>query len=258
MENNPYSAPESDINPESSPSKLHAPRRVPLSNGFAWIKRGFDLFIKDPGNWIIICVVGFAILLMLSLFSKAIMHLSMLTTAIWFGGIMIGCKSLEEGKGIAISHLFMGFTFRPVPLFLISLVVYLLSVAAGVLSIVIVVEVYEVTLDLYNIALMLDPQYTLPMLMAFLIYTALTLPVIALAWFAPALVAINDVPLLTALGMSIKACFLNFFPFVVYGLVLTVLFIVALLPIGLGLLVLVPIFYASLYISYKDIFIDIE
>ena len=46
----------------------------------------------------------------------------------------------------------------------------------------------------------------------------------------------------------------NIWPMLVYSLVGIVLAIVATIPFGLGWLVLAPVFAASVYASYKDIF----
>jgi uncharacterized membrane protein len=47
----------------------------------------------------------------------------------------------------------------------------------------------------------------------------------------------------------------NWLPFTVYSLAGFGLSIVAMIPFGLGLLVLVPVITASLYTGYKDVFV---
>jgi uncharacterized membrane protein len=55
---------------------------------------------------------------------------------------------------------------------------------------------------------------------------------------------------------SFVACLRNIVPFLVYGVILFVLAIVASIPFGLGWLVLGPVMAASLYAGYRDIFFD--
>ncbi len=53
---------------------------------------------------------------------------------------------------------------------------------------------------------------------------------------------------------SFTACLRNIVPFLVYGVVIMVLSIVAAKPFGLGFLVLGPVVIASIYTAYRDIF----
>jgi uncharacterized membrane protein len=89
-----------------------------------------------------------------------------------------------------------------------------------------------------------------------LISFGLVVPLMAAYWFAPALVIMHDVKPMAAMRESFLACFRNFMPFLVYGIIMFVLAIVAALPFGLGFLVLVPVAMASVYVQYRQIFTD--
>ena len=54
---------------------------------------------------------------------------------------------------------------------------------------------------------------------------------------------------------SFFACLRNFVPFQLYGITLIILTILALMPYGLGLIILIPTIFGSIYASYKDIFL---
>jgi uncharacterized membrane protein len=91
-------------------------------------------------------------------------------------------------------------------------------------------------------------------LFAVLLGLLLGIPLMMAFWFAPALVALrNDEPL-AATKASFDACLRNMWPMLVYSLLGLVFAIVASIPLGLGWLVLAPVFAASVYASYKDIF----
>jgi uncharacterized membrane protein len=74
------------------------------------------------------------------------------------------------------------------------------------------------------------------------------------AWFAPLLVIFKGTPPLEAMRLSFFACLKNIIAFQIYAVILVVLTIIATVPYGLGLFVLVPTLFASIYTSYKDIF----
>ena len=59
-----------------------------------------------------------------------------------------------------------------------------------------------------------------------------------------------------AMRLSFFACVKNIVAFQIYALFLVVLTIIATMPYGLGLFVLVPTLFASIYASYQDIFCD--
>jgi uncharacterized membrane protein len=54
--------------------------------------------------------------------------------------------------------------------------------------------------------------------------------------------------------LSFVACLKNMLPFLLYGLIFTVILVVAIIPFGLGLIVAIPVMMTSLYTSYVDVF----
>ena len=58
-----------------------------------------------------------------------------------------------------------------------------------------------------------------------------------------------------ALKASFNACLKNFLSLLVYGLIVMVLMFFAALPAFLGFLVLIPVLFGSVYVSYRDIFV---
>lgn len=255
METNPYSTPDSNVTLQQDSASVHPPRSVPAGNGLRWISDGFTHVSQDIGNWILICIVGFAILMALS-FIPVINYIAQFTAAIWTGGLMLGCRAQDRGEGLSINHLFAGFSNKPWQLLLINIVTGSLGIAALVLTAIIVASSYGIGSLISNPEQLFMSGSWMPLLVGLLIFLAISAPIIAMAWFAPALVVLNDVPVFEALGMSFKACFINVVPFLLYGLILMLLFIVGSLPLGLGLLVVMPLMYGSLYRSYKDIFIN--
>jgi uncharacterized membrane protein len=78
---------------------------------------------------------------------------------------------------------------------------------------------------------------------------------IAANWFAPALVMLHNVAPYAAMKISLAACVRNWLPLLVYSIVLVVLLLIASVPFGLGLLVMIPVMLLSIGDSYRDIFV---
>jgi uncharacterized membrane protein len=90
-----------------------------------------------------------------------------------------------------------------------------------------------------------------PLLVGLVLFT----PLIMATWFAPALVLFGGARPGTALGVSLKAVMRNWAAMLVNSLALgLMLFVAALVPMLLGLLVAMPILFGSLYASYQAIF----
>ena len=89
-----------------------------------------------------------------------------------------------------------------------------------------------------------------------LVGLALTAVVKGALWFAPALLAFHTLPTAHAVRWSVFAALSNLGAMVAYGVALTLAFAVAILPWGLGLIVVVPVMVASTYSGYVDVFED--
>ena len=94
-----------------------------------------------------------------------------------------------------------------------------------------------------------------PFWLAMLVGLALFIPLIMAYWFAPALVMLHDLGVVESMKLSFVACLRNILPFLIYGIIMLLLFVIGSIPIGLGLLVVIPAMLASMYTAYKDIFI---
>jgi len=223
--------------------------------GWQWIANGFALFRKNPLIWIVLCII-------LLLFAVAMAAIPMLgqfvftlLSPVLLAGLMVGCKALEQGEELEIAHLFAGFQKNPTPLVTIG-GVYLVG---QVLIIGVAMLIGgSVMLDLlmgnkeFNPATLISMMSSI--MLALLVAMALSIPLMMATWFAPLLVIFDDMPALVAMRLSFFACLKNFMPFLVYGIMLLVLLVVAMIPFGLGLFILVPTLFASIYVSYKDIF----
>jgi uncharacterized membrane protein len=240
------------------------PRRagaVASGNGTAWWREGWRHFTASPGIWIAITVLYVIIMVMLSFVPVLGSLATTLLAPVFAGGVLSGCRTQDRGGELRIEHLFGGFSDRLGPLMIVGLL-YLI----GTLAIVVVVGILLfAAVGVTGIGTLLtgDPLQAgvaalaalgIGALFAVLLGLLLGIPLMMAFWFAPALVALrNDEPL-AATKASFNACLRNMWPMLVYSLLGLVFAIVASIPLFLGWLVLAPVFAASVYASYKDIF----
>jgi uncharacterized membrane protein len=179
---------------------------------------------------------------------------------VMIGGIMLGCRSLDEDGTLQVEHLFAGFKEKTGPLIMVGLCMLGASIVLLIVIVVVVIAMFGSTImqsfgDEQAMAAMLGEQGVMMVLLVVLALIALFIPLAMAYWFAPALVVFHNMDAVSAMKHSFTGCLRNFVPFLLYGIVFLVLFVVALIPCGLGLLVLFPLTYASMYCSYKDIFL---
>jgi len=234
---------------------------VAAGNGTKWWTEGWRLFTATPGVWLAITVLYVVIMVMLAFIPVLGTLATTLLAPVFAGGVLSGCRALDRGGPLRIEHLFGGFSDRLGPLMIVGLL-YLI----GTLAIVVVVgTLLFAAVGMTGIGTLLtgDPLQAgvaalaalgIGALFAVLLGLLLGIPLMMAFWFAPALVALrNDEPLAAAKA-SFDACLRNMLPMLVYSLLGLVFAIVASIPFGLGWLVLAPVFAASFYASYKDIF----
>lgn len=226
-------------------------RQVPIGNAWLWISSGFRLFKSNPAMWIILLVIYLAIMIPLSMLPVLGSVLSTLLAPVFAAGMMWGCQALTRNQDLEINHLFEGFKRNTSQLIAVG-GIYMLSLLLVAIGAVLMLD--AATVDLLvkggNPNQEQADAMLLPLLFAFL----LILPVLMAYWFAPVLTGLHDLKAVDAMKLSFNACLKNMLPFFLYGLIFMVLLILAIIPFGIGLVVVVPMMMTSLYTSYVDVF----
>lgn len=270
-----------------------APRVVDAGRGTAWWAGGWRLFASNPLTWIGIIIVYGLISLVLGLIPIIGSIGQALLTPVFVGGLMLGCRSIERDGSLRLAHLFEGFQGNHfVPLMIIG------AVNLGLFLAILVVTTMGIFSTVGLTTLMqpdADPADAIAAAMAGVPVSAFLMVIVVLVlvaimamlnWFAPALVALRGVQAWEAMQHSFRACLRNWLPFLVYGLVGLVVFVVfwgvalvagfgifasaftgnsgwaamlvALMLFGAacaaGALIVGPIMFGSAYASYVDVF----
>ena len=161
---------------------------------------------------------------------------------VFAGGLLLGCKSLSEGGEFGIDSLFAGFKQNTGNLIMVG-VFYLV----GVIVITVLVFLIGGGAALTGGMIGRGPGVGMAVGGFFLAMLVLLVLLVPLAMF-------RDVAPLEAMKASFFACLKNLLPFLVYGVILFVLCLIAMIPIGLGMLIMVPVMMGSVYASYVEIF----
>jgi uncharacterized membrane protein len=238
--------------PMSPPPFFGNSREVEPGACFDWLRQGWAMFLADPGVWIGSTVLLLIILMAISIvpfFGQVAAHL---LVPLFGAGMVQICRHLTEGKKTEVADLFAGFrhgggqlvmvgVFFAAGVFGIAFIAFLL-VSGGIIGGAVTGRVagFGITFG----AIML----------ASLMVMVLSVPVIMATWFAPMLVFFHDMKPLDAMKASFAAGARNWLAMGIFGIFLVVVLFFAMLPLGLGLLLFLPVFSGAVYASYRDIF----
>lgn len=252
---NPYQAPQAPVSDYSPPvadsGRLAEPRRRDAGDALQWLGTGWRYFTAAPGVWIGITVVWFVFALVMNFVPLVGGLASAVLTPIFFAGMFLGLAAQHHGEPFGFGHLFKGFERNAGQLALVGLL-YL----AGIIVVAIVAVVPLLMVGGLGVFGSGGEELALGVVLYVLLVVALAMPVLMAYWFAPALVALDDLPAVEAMKLSFTACLRNMLPFLLYGLVWIPIMIIATLPLALGWLVAFPLFMGAWYVSYREIFFE--
>ena len=254
MATNPYAAPKAAVADATSADGDYVPggQAVPAGQGWSWIAEGWELFKRQPGLWI-----GMWVVFMVMFFAASLIpFLGMLAGVFWpvfMAGFAIACRTLDQGGAMEFGQLFAGFRERTGTLIAVGAISLVASLVVGMfVGLVVAGGMFALMSSSSEVSAATGGT---TILLAALITIALLLPVMMAVWFAPPLIVFQQQGAIEAMKQSFVGCLKNIVPFLLYGVIGLVLFFVAVLPLGLGLLVLGPVITASVYTGDRDIYL---
>lgn len=240
------------------------PRIASFMEGINWFTDAIKLFAKSPFGWILLFLLWAIIVIPCSL----IPAFSILLNLIWpvlLGGVMWGCYQLDRNNNFSPTYLFAGFQRFFYKLVMVGVIYSIGSIAIGLILLALMSGMGVDLEQVQGILLAFssgnaDPEQLLKFLQVLMVILlgslALSIPLFMAVWFAPALVIINEISPIKAVKLSFLACLRNMLSFLSYGIISMVALILAMIPLGMGMIIVMPVIFVSIYTSYKSIFID--
>jgi len=222
-------------------------RTVPARQGAQWISDGWAMFRQRPGIWVALGAIDIAVTVLLRS-GATDSALASAFTVIWAGGIAAAAESLRKQGAAHLSDAWAGIRARIGPLLVAALV-------ACAITFICDLATSSASRSLMAIAggsatAPLGPMPWLSALIAALVAVCGTMAL----WLAPPLIVLAGTPPLEALKASFVALWRNWAAGLVYGALVALLVTVALLTLGVGLFVVVPLIYLATYAACRDLF----
>ena len=239
------------------------PNKVPISEGIRWIGMSFSIFGRSPSIWIVMLLLFIGINFGLTMLPFLELLPTVLAPA-FTAGFYLGCLELNKGGMLQIDHLFHGFKKQGRMLIRLGLFFFLWNIVIYLVAMLVLQSAMTEqqgrmlaeaqSQEQLTAILNQNPEILSMILNAVIVAVILTIPLLMASWFAPALVTFQNVRPIKAMQLSLKACYSNIIPFLLYAVVMLPLLVLGFLPLGLGLLVLLPVIIISQFVSYQAIF----
>lgn len=237
------------------------PQSVDAGRVTSWYGFGWQIFMKNPGLWIVMMLLIAVITLILQVIPLVGPLLLSLISPALAGGLMYGAKEAAEGRSIELTHLFKGLVDEKTrtPMLILGAVMLGLSILLSIVAVIIIggsvgVGVLEGAGGEAGEATVAVGALGAGMLLMFLITLVFGLAMFALLAYSIPLVMFNSSPPADAIKSSISASLKNVVPLLVFLIIYFILAVIAAIPFFLGFLVLVPVTTSALYASFKDIY----
>lgn len=228
-------------------------RTVAVERGWDWFAQGWRLFARAPMVWVLLGLI-FLFLMFASLLVPVVAQLLfMLIAPVLGAGMLYAARESDSARPVRVAHLWEGFRHPTVRnrLFALGGV----SVAGALAtSLLMALLLGDAMMGLMEQARSGMPHFGLGFWLRLLIVlTPQFLVAMALVYAVP-LVMFRDTAVGAALSSSLAASAQNILPLLVFGLIYTVVAVIASIPLGIGWLLLLPASVGMLYCSYKDIY----
>jgi hypothetical protein len=242
---------------------------VPAGHGWRWITRGLALVGRAPLGWMVVSMSYWLVMGMISRLPYVGLLVASLATPALAVSFMAICRALERGRGRGLELALVADGFKRNLAALVTLGGIYLAVTLAIFAATALAD--GGTLARWTLSGRGPTAAEGGLAAAVALAIALWIPVQLAFWFAPVLAAWHGMPAPKALFFSFFAAARNWRAFLVYGLAgaaalglaTAVIFNVQRAQAGpqivptlvfLLLVVFVPVYYATAYASYRDVF----
>ncbi|MFW5969498.1 MAG: BPSS1780 family membrane protein [Halofilum sp. (in: g-proteobacteria)] len=222
-----------------------------------WLQRGWNLFMQSAGLWVVLALLLGIILLVLNFVPLLGGLVGALLMPALFGGLVYGARELEQGRALAVGHLFQAFREpgRAGPMLMLGLVPLGAAVVTAILAVGMMSGASGGGTGTHSGGMGMGMMAGGGMLMM-LISLVIGLIAGALLLFAiPRVMFGLDAPM-AAIQASFRAVLDNITAYILLAVIYFVLAIVAALPFGLGFLVLMPVMAGAVHAAHAEVFAE--
>lgn len=243
------------VDPANTPVEL---RSVDAGRGLAWLVGGWQLFVRAPVQWIVLAVLLLVAMAVCNALPVAGNLLAPFVYSVLAAMVLVAAhRARHAGSAELLNDALAGGSQVVLkPVVIVAAIQLGLSILVAIVGIIVMVGISGA--GMVAATLRGDPGLLASglagLLPAVLVMLAGLAVVSAMYWFAIPDVVFGGAEPWTAMRRSLRACVANVLPLLVYGVFLMIGLAVSVMTFGLGLLVMLPVLFASWLNSYEDIY----
>jgi len=241
-------------------------RKVSAGQGWQWYVEGWRLFLTRPGTLYLVLILFLLVQLAITIVPLVGSIVATLIAPAMIGGVYLvldrirqirsdmRVDALAREQSISAGLLFEGLKHpsRRKPF----LVLGVLSLLFNLLLASVLISAISMPMDpeaIENQEQLVQALMAAPMGIWLLLIGLWAAYMMAMTFAIP-LVALREASATEAIKASIGAILGNIMPFLLYGLIGFGLMMVAMIPMGLGFIILIPVLFASVFSAFIDLF----
>jgi len=224
--------------------------------GRQWIGNAWKMFVVHPGSWIALLSAWAVLSLLLSLVPYVGREIVVMLQPAFFAGFVIAARDQERGLPVTLSCLFAGFRFNGRALLILGAVILLLRSLLLLLTGLVDFPDTPIGPNGLPDMLALFAQFDATLWVVFLGTMAVTTLIDGALWFTVPLLALYPMRPDHAIRWSFYAFLGNFLPLLVFALCMVGLVVIGSIPLGLGMIIVVPLYALAHYTSFRQVFRD--
>lgn len=224
---------------------------VAAGRGPGWLVTSFDLFRRQPGTWLALCAGWLVITFGLIVIPFLGGVIANFIQPAFFASFAIAALRQAAGETITMNDLFAGFRRNLKSLVNLGALLLIAEIAIFALMALLGLPVAPAG-DGFTMQEYVDSLRGKEWILAF--GFLLTIVIKGALWFAPPLIAFHGLSTSHAIRWSVYAALSNIGAMMAYGATLLLLFLVAMIPWALGLILVIPMMAISTYVGYREVF----
>jgi uncharacterized membrane protein len=236
-------------------------RKLSAVRGWVWVTHGVMLIMRSPLISIVTATIA-AVAVLLTLMIPMIGPLvAILLMPVLIAGYTRICRALEEEEKMELPLLFSGFRKHTPRLIALGGLLLMGLLLASIITITIGGEKLATLMDSFKAAndpdMLVEAMWSAGSSVTFSLAVGFTLTFTLMMAFqyAPMLVFFSDITPFAAMRASLTGSIRNFIPYTVYSIIMQLIALaLSFIPLNLGLVILLPLGFSSLYVGYRNIF----
>jgi uncharacterized membrane protein len=236
-------------------------RKLNAARGWIWVTHGYMLIMRNPFLSIVAAAIAAVAILLALMIPFVGPLLAVLLMPVLIAGYARICRALEEEEKIELQQLFSGFPKRTPRLIALGGFLLLGLLIASIITITVGGDSLATLMDGAKSAS--DPEMLVETMwsagsnvtFSLIIGFTLTFAIMMAFQFAPMLVFLSEMTPIAAMRASLSGSLRNLIPYTVYSIIMQMIALpLSFLPFNLGMIVLLPLGFSSLYVGYRNIF----